>query len=159
MKKLSIILGASLIALAGCGGGDKPIGAGDTAATILANSKNSGVKEQDARQAHNQADFQKLWDDAYAGRTEPPLPTVDFTKNTVVAYFLGEMKHGGFVLRIDRAEATADGYDVDFLVIAPGDACHNMTQEVSHYFLIASVPTTKDVTFDVKSRQTPACQN
>src|SRR6185437_11077017 len=109
MKKLCIVLGASLIALTGCGGDDKPIGAGDTAATILVNNKNSGVKEQAAEQAHNQADFQQLWDEAYAGHTEPPLPTVDFTKNTVVAYFLGEMKHGGFVLRVDRAEATADG--------------------------------------------------
>ena len=90
--------------------------------------------------------------------SEPALPTVDFTKNTVVVYFLGEMKHGGFVLRVDRAEATASGYDVDFLVISPGNNCHNETQDTTQYFLVASVPTTLPVTFDVKTRDTPGCR-
>jgi hypothetical protein len=158
MKRLPIIVAAfAALVLAGCAG-DKPIGAGDTGVTILANSQHGSVKEQGARDIHDQAAFKKLWDDAYAGQTEPALPSVDFTKDTVVAYFLGEMKHGGFVLRVDRAEAVADGYDVDFLVISPGSNCHNETQDVTHAFLIATVPTTQAISFDVKTRATPDCK-
>ncbi|HEX4300970.1 MAG TPA: hypothetical protein VH327_08880 [Gammaproteobacteria bacterium] len=159
MKRLLIMLAAAAtVVLAGCAGDDKPLAAGDTGATILASSKQSAEKEQGARDIHDQDAFKKLWDEIYAGRTEPALPTVDFTKNTVVAYFLGEMKHGGFVLRVDRAEAVKDGYDVDFLVISPGNNCHNETQDATQYFLVATVPTTQQVTFDVKNRETPGCR-
>ena len=155
MKKLlSIILGASLGLLSACGGETTTP---DNQSTVLASSQNSAIKDQSAKDIHDQDAFKKMWDEMYAGKTEPPLPTVDFTKNTVVAYFLGEMKHGGFVLRVDRAAPVKDGYDVDFLVIAPGDSCHNETQDTTHAFLVATVPTTQPVTFDVKNRKSPAC--
>jgi hypothetical protein len=158
MKRLLIILAAAAATtLAGCAG-DKPLAAGDSGATVLASSKQSAEKTQGARDIHDQDAFKKMWDEIYAGRSEPPLPTVDFTKNTVVAYFLGEMKHGGFVLRVDRAEAVQDGYDVDFLVISPGNNCHNETQDSTEYFLVATVPTTSPITFDVKNRDTPGCR-
>ncbi len=155
MKKLlSIVLGASLGLLAGCGGETTTP---DNQSTVLVNSQHSAVKDQAARDIHDQDAFKKMWDDTYAGQTEPPLPTVDFTKNTVVAYFLGEMKHGGFLIRIDRAAPAGTDYDVDFMVINPGTNCHNETQEVTHSFLIATVPTTQSISFDVKQRQNPPC--
>ena len=155
MKKLlSIILAAALGLLSACGGQSTM---SDKGVTVLANSQNSAIKDQAAKDIHDQDAFKKMWDDIYAGRTEPPLPAVDFTKNTVVAYFLGEMKHGGFVLRVDRAEAVKDGFDVDFLVIAPGANCHNETQDTTHAFIVATVPTTQAITFDVKNRKEAQC--
>ncbi|HEY1772088.1 MAG TPA: hypothetical protein VGH91_02720 [Gammaproteobacteria bacterium] len=155
MKKfLSIILGATMVMLSACGGETTTP---DNQATTLAFSQKSAIKDQAAKDIHDQDAFKKLWDDMYAGMTEPPLPTVDFTKNTVVAYYLGEMKHGGFVIRVTRAEAVKDGYDVDFLVIAPGANCHNETQDTTHAFLMATVPTTQQVTFDVQNRKEAQC--
>ena len=155
MKKfLSIILGASMALLAACGGETaKP----DNQATTLAFSQKSAIKDQAVKDIHDQDAFKKMWDGMYAGLTEPPLPAVDFTKNTVVAYFLGEMKHGGFVIRVTRAVPVNDAYDVDFLVIAPGANCHNETQDTTHAFLVATVPTTQSVTFDVQNRKEAQC--
>lgn len=155
MKKfLSIILGATMVMLSACGGETaKP----DNQATTLAFSQKSAIKDQTAKDIHDQDAFKKLWDDTYAGMTEPPMPTVDFTKNTVVAYYLGEMKHGGFVIRVTRAEQVKDGYDVDFLVIEPGANCHNETQDTTHAFYMATVPTTQQVTFDVQNRREAQC--
>jgi hypothetical protein len=155
MKKLlSIILGATMAMLSACGGETTTP---DNQSTVLAFSQNSAIKDQSAKDIHDKDAFKKMWDEMYAGKTEPPLPTVDFTKNTVVAYFLGEMQHGGFVIRVTRAVAVKGGYDVDFLVIAPGASCHNETQDTTHAFLVAIVPTTQPITFDVQNRKEAQC--
>ena len=159
MKKLSIILGASLIALAGCGGGTKS----DNGATILAQGNHSSVKEQAVQDIHDQAAFEKLWKDAYASQSTPPaLPTVDFTKETVVALFLGEKQNSGFDLRVKSAAPAENGkdYDVTFLVIVPGDHCARGGADKSTPFLIGTVPSAGGtVNFDTETRHNPPCGN
>jgi len=157
MKKSLVILAALAVVLAGCGGAATT--PSDTGVTVLVTGAHSGLKEQMEEQYHDQAAFKKIWDMVYEGqKDEPALPNVDFAKQTVVVYSLGEMKHGGYALRVNRAEATAGGYAVGILVIAPGNFCHNATNETTHPFMVATVPTTSNITFDeVAKRETPPC--
>jgi len=157
MKKLLVIVAAMAAVLAGCGGAATT--PSDDGVTVLVTGAHSGLKDQIEEQYHDQDAFKKIWDMVYEGqKSEPPLPSVDFTKQTVVVYGLGEMKHGGFAVRVNRAEASAGGYAVGILVIEPGENCHNATQETTHPFIVATVPTASNITFDeVKKRDTPAC--
>ena len=159
MKRLLVIIAALGLGFTGCasgGGGGAP--ANDV--TVLVSGSHGAMKDQKAEQAHSVAEFKALWDANYAGDANPPkMPEVDFTKNTVVAYFMGEMKLSGYILRVDSAAPTgvAGVYDVNFLVIRPGPNCPHTTYEQSHPFLFAVVPSTGQISMDVRTRDTPPC--
>ena len=159
MKKLCIALAASLIVLAGCGGAATTTA--DNEATILETSQHGAVKDVTTEQYHNQADFKAGWDKLYAGQSEPALPNIDFTKDSVVMFALGEHKSGGFKTRVLRTEATQTtppGYAMGFEVTIPGIGCHTTTQEITRPFIVVSVPTTATITFDeAVQRRQPDC--
>lgn len=157
MKKLSIALATSLALLAGCasdGGGSSESGA-----TVLQAGSHSGLKDQVEKQVHNQADLSAIWTQIYANLgSKPQEPTVDFTKNTILVYATGERKTGGWTIRVDHAGATASGYAVGFTVNQPGNNCSRAGNEATDPFIVVSVPTAGDVTFDeVKIHQIPPC--
>ncbi|HSN16966.1 MAG TPA: protease complex subunit PrcB family protein [Gammaproteobacteria bacterium] len=156
MKKLLlVILGASLGMLSACGEGTSP----DNQATVLQFSQHGAIEDQSEEYYHNQADFQAEWNKLYANESsKPALPNVDFTKNTVVVYTIGQQKHGGYQIRVLRALPIQNGYAVGFQVTVPGLGCHNETQETTKPFIVITVPTTQDITFDeVNKREQPSC--
>lgn len=158
MKKLSIALVASLFVLAGCGGAasTEP----DLQATILESGQHGALKDVTTEQYHNQADLKTGWDKLYAGQTAPALPNVDFTKDTVVMFALGEHKSGGYKARVIKAApaATGTGFDLGFEVTIPGIGCHSTTQELTRPFIVISIPTTTDAAIDdAVQRRQPDC--
>lgn len=157
MKKLSIVLGASVLALAGCGGMSS---APDTQATVLEQGQHGALKDVTLEQYHNQADFKAGWDKLYAGQSAPDMPNVDFTKDTVVLYAIGEHNSGGYKARVVKAApaATGTGFELGFEVTIPGIGCHSTTQEITRPFIVISIPTTTDAVIDdpVQRRQ-PDC--
>ena len=155
-KSLTIILGASITLLAACGGEST---SPDNQATILAMSQHGAIADVDQEQYHSQADFQAGWDKLYAGMSDKPaLPNVDFTKNTVVLFAIGEHKTAGYKARVLRALPVDNGYAVGFEVTIPGIGCHGSVNEVTRPFIVISVPTTQTVFMDepVQRRQ-PDC--
>lgn len=159
MKRIFVIIAVLAAGLVGCASG----GGGGSADgyTVLETGSHSAIKEQKTVDIHDQATFKDLWDKTFGDQTSAPkMPDIDFTKQTVVAYFLGEMKHGGYAIRIEHAgpsKEVAGNYDVDFLVITPGANCPRTTMEITHPFLFAVVPGTAPVSFDMKQRDTPKC--
>ncbi len=159
MKKLLIAFAALAAFLAGCASGGGGAGADTNGVTVLQAGSHSGVKDTEQQDIHDQAAFQAAWDKIYSDQSsKPALPSVDFTKQTVIYYSVGEMKHGGYSVKVTRAEPAGTGYAVGLTVIQPGTNCHNMTMDITHPFIFATVPTTAPVTFDeVKKRETPPC--
>src|SRR5256885_32990 len=138
MKKLSILVAALAALLAGCGGASTSDSNG---VTVLQTGSHSPVKDPEQKDIHDQATFQATWDKIYSEpSSKPPLPTVDFTKQTVVYYDAGEFKHGGYSLKITRAEAAGTGYALGITIIVPGNNCHNQTMDITHPFIFATVP-------------------
>ena len=159
MKRTSIIVAALAVIVAACASSGTAVAA--NGAEIVATGPHSSIKDQGPREVHDQAGLEALWKEVFATQSSPPdMPKVDFTKQTVVAFFLGEMKHGGFRLSVARAEPStvAGTYDVDFAVIKPGDNCRNTTQDITHPYIIAIVPVAgMTISFDHTERQTPPC--
>lgn len=157
MKKLlSIILGTSVALLAACGGEST---SPDNQSTVLQFSQHGAIADQTQEYYHDQASFQAEWDKLYANESsKPALPNIDFTKNTVAVYTMGQQKNGGYQIRVLRATPIQGAYAVGFQVTIPGLGCHNETQESTRPFIVVSVPTTQDITFDqVDQRHQPSC--
>ena len=156
MKRSLVLVAALAALLAGCGGETTTP---DNQSTLLVYGNHGALKQVTEESYHNEVDFKAGWDKAYAGQTEPALPTVDFTKNTVAMYAIGEMKHGGYQIRVLRAlPVTGANYAMGFQVVVPGLGCHNETQEITRPFIFVMVPTTGDIDFDnVNKRETPSC--
>jgi len=120
---LKILPGAAVLAmlLAGCasmGGG------GAAGVEVLASGNYSNMKDQQYKDIHNQADFDALWQRAFGGLSgAPSKPTVDFTKNMVLAAFLGQQKHGGYVVRIAKLDDSGPTVNVTVEVTIPGTNC------------------------------------
>ena len=143
MKKLLIAFAAKAAFLAGCasGGGSA---ADSRGVAVLQAGAHSSIKDPDEKAFTDQASFQAAWDKVYSDQSSKPvIPNIDFTKQTVVYYAAGEFKHGGYSIKVTRAEAAGTGYAVGFTVIQPGMNCHNMTQDVTHPFLFATVETNR----------------
>jgi len=82
---------------------------------------------------------------------------VDFTKQTVVVYGLGEMKHGGFAVRVKRADCHAGGFAV-------GSWSSNRVRTATTRPWRPRIPsscdraTSSNIAFDeVVKRDTPPC--
>lgn len=54
---------------------------------------------------------------------QPPLPTIDFSREMVVLAGLGTEPSGGYELRIERATRDTIGIDVQLRRTAPGAGC------------------------------------
>ena len=157
MKKLLIvILGATLGLLAACAGeGPTP----DNQSTVLESGQHGALEDVITEQYHNQADFQAGWDKLHANESsKSALPNVDFTKNTVVLFNLGQHKSGGYKARVLHAESAGAGFVLGFEVTIPGIGCHGTTQETTKPFIVVSIPTATDANIEepVQKRQ-PDC--
>lgn len=154
IKTLTIAAVTGLM-LAGCAslGGGGPAGV-----TVLTSGNHSNIKDQTYKDIHTQADFDKFWDQAFGGMgMAPDKPTVDFSKDMVIASFIGEQTHGGFVIRITKVENTGSEIDVTVTVTIPGANCRyprNSTEQ----FQFATLPaSTEPVNFNLAQQNAPAC--
>jgi hypothetical protein len=136
-RNIKAIIGGAILALslAGCAS----MG-GDSNMDLLASGSHSGVKDQEYHDLHNVKDFQTWWNKAYSTYSEvPPLPKVDFTKNMVIAAFMGEKSHGGYSMRVEDIQQTPDAYNVNISISIPGQGCRT-TQDTVQPFQFIVVP-------------------
>jgi protease stability complex PrcB-like protein len=77
----------------------------------------SGIDRAQQSVAKTAAEFQTLWQRHAPGR---PVPTVDFTKNMVVAVFLGSRPSGGFAAEITGVTSEGDATIVRWTERKPG---------------------------------------
>lgn len=110
----------------------------DASIRILGKGLHSGVKLQEYHDLHNAADFAVWWHRTYATRGDvPALPDVDFSKQMVIAVFMGEKPHGGYSIAVTRVRTTADNYDVEITVTAPGPGCRTTQAFIEPYEFVA----------------------
>ncbi|HET7922089.1 MAG TPA: protease complex subunit PrcB family protein [Gammaproteobacteria bacterium] len=153
-KQVKWMMGGAALALllAGCAS----LG-GDSNVQLLASGSHSGVKEQEYHDLHNAKDFQTWWNKAYSSYSEvPALPQVDFSKNMVIAAFMGEKSHGGYTIRIHDIELTPDAYNVDIRITIPGNKCR-ASQAIIQPFEFVVVPNNNGqfINWNVKQSNKP----
>jgi hypothetical protein len=67
----------------------------------------SGIQEARFTAVTNTEDWKKLWKTHTNNITPPPdIPTIDFEKKDVIAYFMGTQNTGGYSVQITSVEET-----------------------------------------------------
>ena len=65
----------------------------------------SGITKQKNLTIRTQNEWNKLWDSHTSTRIpHPKIPVIDFTKNMVLAVFMGQRRTGGFAVEIKKIE-------------------------------------------------------
>ena len=154
LMKTLIISAATALLIAGCAS----MGGSDSGADILATGSHSNMKDQTYSDIHNQADFDALWTKAFANQSSAPdKPVVDFSKDMVLAVFIGEQPTGGFRIRISKIDTSGADIEVTVVGVQPGQNCRH-PQTSSEPFLIATFPaSTKTVNFTPQSERAAQC--
>src|SRR6187399_290457 len=74
----------------------------------LAKGGFSGIQRPTQLVVTNKQQWEKVWTEHSAGRTQQPLPEVNFEKETVIFVTLGQKRTGGYTIKIDAAEKSGD---------------------------------------------------
>ncbi len=106
---------ASGVALVGClpqdQGGQAPCpcpGGGGSQAIVVNfetvdQGERSGIRDERQVVVRDAQGWAALWAEHVAGRIpEPPVPEVDFTREMVIGYFLGERPTGGYFVEVQE---------------------------------------------------------
>lgn len=142
MKRLLIAVAALAVILAGCAtmGGTSGI-------TVLQSGSHSAMKDQSYKDFHNQADLDAFMATAFAKGDAPDLGKIDWTKNMVLAAFIGEQSNSGYRVYINKLDDSApDSVQVHVRVTIP---CSKESQPAkqSPFQIVTAPATTKTVNF------------
>lgn len=121
--------------------------------STVAKGLDSGVRERTQAVARTQGEWVALWDRHTRTRTAPPPPpAVDFSREMVVALFMGERPTGGYEIEVTQVERTAAGLTVHHRAKSP-DPGDMLTQSLtSPFHLVKLARTDESVTFLAESR-------
>jgi hypothetical protein len=91
---IPVLLGCSILAAAVVGGEEM---------RTLGKGTHSGITRAGERVIRSADGWQKLWKEHTANMEPPaPLPAVDFTREMVIAVFMGEQRTGGYAIEVAR---------------------------------------------------------
>lgn len=154
MKTLMISCMATLL-IAGCAS----MGGSSSGAQVLTYGNHSKLKNQTYTDIHNQADFDALWKKAFEGMSgAPDKPVVDFSKQMVLAAFIGDQSSSGYTIRFTKIDSTGPTINVTILVSQPGQNCPVRQRVTDAYKIVAIPASTKPVNFNTpQTERMPPC--
>jgi hypothetical protein len=106
--------------------------------TVLTEGKNANTTERRNYRVTNAEELFSLWQVIY-GTNPPGLPTVDFTKNEVLAVFDGSHGTGGYAVQVLSVTDSGVSRVVAIEHQAPGAGC-TVTDAVTSPYQIVLVP-------------------
>ncbi len=90
--------------------------------------------------ASSQEDFVRLWNMAYGSQlTLPPLPPINFGRESVLGFFLGTRSTGGYGVEVRDVTTEGGEYYVNVLVREPGPGTIT-TQAITSPWVLIRVP-------------------
>jgi hypothetical protein len=116
--------------------------------STLAKGLASGVDEPVHAVVRSQTEWAALWSRHMRTQTAPPPPpTVDFSRDMVVALFMGARPTGGYAIAITKAERTAAGLSIHYRTARPDPSTMQAQALTQPFHLIALPRVDGPVTF------------
>lgn len=130
---------------------------GSAAFDTIAQGASGGYRERAALVIRTEEQWQALWDrHAATILPKPRPPKVDFTKEMVIAVFLGEQPTGGFSVTITQVEQRVDALRVVVEETAPPPDAMVTQAFSSPYHLVRLKTTDLPIDFEFRtSREKP----
>jgi hypothetical protein len=114
----------------------------------LASGTHATLTDQTYKDIHSADDLKAFWATAFGGMSSPPkVPEVDFTKQMLLAVFIGQQQHSGDKVRVKSFDDSGDDFHVIVEVEIP---CHMRMEKDVPYVIVTVPATTKAVTWDTK---------
>lgn len=105
----------------------------------------------------NNDDYQKLMNEVYSNLDQMPrIPEVDFSKNSVVAVFMGTKNTGGYLVNVDKVIKRTSALTVSIYETSPGANCQE-TQMLSQPYEIVKIPKTDQKVKYIYKQRTKDC--
>lgn len=119
---------------------------------ILLRGTNSSYAQSQDRIAQNRDEYLRLLQ-SIDGRHPLVVPQVDFSRDVVVAHFLGERRSGGFDVSPELAERTENGWiRIGFLEQTPGPDCQVTEALTQPYVVVAVERPQKGLLFETRTQ-------
>ncbi|HET9680294.1 MAG TPA: protease complex subunit PrcB family protein [Gammaproteobacteria bacterium] len=121
----------------------------DTPVTLsvsnLARGAYSNLEIERFQIIHDAATLERLWQQAQISK---PVPTIDFTQNSVVLVALGERPTGGYRVDVSQAVKARQRIEITVTIRKPGDQCV-VTQVVTMPYHFVAVPIPRDISLPI----------
>jgi len=120
--------------------------------STLAKGLASGVAQPTQIVVRTQSDWAALWSRHMRTQIAPPAPPpVDFSRDMVVALFMGERPSGGYAIEVTRIDRTDSGLSVHYRTRQPDPAAMQAQALTQPFHLVALPRTDGPVTFVAES--------
>lgn len=123
--------------------------------TNLFSGTQSSMENQSMVLITNQKDLDDLWIKAFANDIAPEKPKVDFSKNSLVALFLGMVNKGGHSIELKSISTASDKtYKIEVQHSKPGQSCMStMAIEYPYYLCLTNTVLTKTAEFRITEKE------
>lgn len=106
----------------------------------------------------NNDDYMKLMNEVYSNLDQMPrIPDVDFSKNDVIAVFLGARSEGAYTINVDKVIKRSDAVSCYVFETKPGANCV-VTMSTSQPYEIVKVPKLNQKVKFVFKQRTQDCK-
>lgn len=124
--------------------------------TKLGSGTQSNMKERTVVLISNKAKFDELWKLAFANNIAPQKPQVDFTKNSVVAVFLGEVTSGGHSIELLSIRPLTGGeFEISVQHTKPGTGCITTSvMSYPYFFAFTNEPISGKPNLKISTKET-----
>lgn len=110
---------------------------------VIHNGWNAAFEDKRQALLTNNEDYQTLMNDVYRNFDQmPTIPVVDFTKNDVIAVFIGTKTSGGYQVSVDKIIKRNDAVSVYVNEISPGKNCMT-TDALTQPYQLVKIPKIK----------------
>jgi hypothetical protein len=117
----------------------------------------SGVVDSTRSVITDNTAFSALWAQAFRFVSEaPPVPTIDFTREMLIAASLGTRPSGGYSITVDSVTSGGSELAIFVSAIAPGSTCA-VTGALTHPVVIVAIPRTAGVPRFMESAARRSC--
>jgi hypothetical protein len=104
---------------------------------VIEKGTQSAVKTERQLLITSKEEFAKIWEENFSAVYMPPkIPEIDFSKNMIVAAWLGEKNTGGFDIEIQSVTTENNVLVITFRHIQPGKTCMS-SMALEYPFLFA----------------------
>jgi hypothetical protein len=118
---------------------------------VVLESSFSSVSDKRQVAIKNNEDYQKLMSEVYKDLDQMPrFPDADFTKNSIIAVFMGPKSSGGYSVSIDKIKESSGKITVYTIETAPGKNCVVTQAETRPYIIVRIPKIDKEVKFKTK---------
>jgi hypothetical protein len=124
--------------------------------TKLGSGGQSSMNDRSLLLISNKAKFDELWKIAFANGIAPQKPNVDFTKNSVVILFLGEVTSSGHRIELLSIRSSIGGeFEISAQHTKPGSSCVTASvMEHPYFFALTDKPISGKPNLRINTKET-----